>query len=307
MEKTGAGVGTSGGRLGTSGAIAGVTQHIMGSSPGAFGNHGGQTVDATPWMDARGAQIWTNEDHTGTGEEALVDAEGRINMEQMLGMGFAPGMEDTMQFETLLANDALRAYTMERARLIGDSGAIPYLIGMCCGPAGPLEDKQNPPPPPEPGAKKKKAKKKKVPNVPGTDDGQRYATGCLRVLSMEYNYRAEMMRERILRYIAPLMMSKNQKARWHARHLVLTLSQDEENMPILSLYVIPPKKKLHWKTCDGVPEFIAMTNVKRYTATPSKAPEMLYGDTHKLALTAKEIREWEQQRRVGKSWTTKGE
>ena len=77
--------------------------------------------------------------------------------------------------------------------------------------------------------KKKKKKKKKTPAVPGTEEGQRYATGCLRVLALTKGHRQEMMQAGGLRYLAPLLMSRNHKARWHARNIVLALASDEEN------------------------------------------------------------------------------
>lgn len=59
------------------------------------------------------------------------------------------------------------------------------------------------------------------------------------------------------------------------------------------------KKALSSKTCDGVPEFITMTNLPRRAMAHSKAPELLYGKTHRLAQTAEDIKEADARRRFG--------
>lgn len=41
---------------------------------------------------------------------------------------------DTMRFETLMVDDALRDFALRRAELVASAGAIPYLVEMCCGP-----------------------------------------------------------------------------------------------------------------------------------------------------------------------------
>lgn len=97
------------------------------------------------------------------------------------------------------------------------------------GPQGPLPDKEAPLAEGGAGGKKKKKKGKKQPVPPGLEDGQRYATGCLRVMALKKELREEMMGAGILRYTAALMMSKNHKARWHARNIILALASDEEN------------------------------------------------------------------------------
>jgi len=240
-------------------------------------------IDVTPWGDVGGLGAFGDSFGGGGGD-----------------------MDDTMQFETLLVDDATRAFAMERADVVAKAGAITPLVQLCCGPEGPLPDKENPP---EGGAAPKKGKKKKkgkkVPAVPGTEEGQRYATGCLRVLALTKAYRDEMMAAGVLRYTAKLMMSKNHKARWHARTFLLALASDDENQEVFGLYekkmALLQKKAVNWKTIDSVPQFVTMSNVPRKDLALSTVPEILYGKSHRLAQTAAEIKDMDAQRRFGKA------
>lgn len=43
-------------------------------------------------------------------------------------------LDDTLRYESLLVDEAMRVFAMERAERVAQAGAVPYLISLCCGP-----------------------------------------------------------------------------------------------------------------------------------------------------------------------------
>lgn len=97
---------------------------------------------------------------------------------------------------------------------------------MCSGPEGPLpvvsresldntDDKKKE----KKGKKGKKGKKKAGKLEPGMDIAQTYGTGCLRLISLKEQCKAEIMDRGGVRYLSPLLDSKIHHVRWNTRQV----------------------------------------------------------------------------------------
>jgi len=214
----------------------------------------------------------------GGGEGLLVMENSEVDalimqMDATAGFNMEEGMDE------LLLDDALKRYTLHRANLVANAGAIPLLIEMSAPPEGPMPDKENEPEsrPSTGKKKKKKGKGKKAPMLPGQNEAQIHALSCLRVFALFEEYKHEMMQYGIIRHIAGHIMNKSDKQRWNTRNILLALAQTPKNRKIMELY--------------EVPNFITNNNVPVSTLMASTAPSSLYSSLHPLAQAAHTIRE----------------
>ncbi|CAG9460076.1 unnamed protein product [Pedinophyceae sp. YPF-701] len=192
------------------------------------------------------------------------------------------GTGATAMMEMLELDEALREYTLQRAALVAGAGAVPLLVELAAPPEGPLPDKEGQPAEEVAGAggKKKKGKGKKgkkAPMLPGMEEAQVNATSCLRIFSLDDEMREMMMRAGVVRYLAPLLMVKQDRQRWHARNILLSLAQNPQYRKVMELY--------------EVPNFVTNANVPAVVVRPSTAPSSLYGSLHPLAQAAQAVRE----------------
>jgi hypothetical protein len=87
--------------------------------------------------------------------------------------------------------------------------------------------------------KKKGGKKKKGKLEPGMADAQIFASGVLRLISLDEEWRDALVKAGVIRYMLPLVEAKLSPARWNARQLLINLSMSHHLMPILNLYSVP--------------------------------------------------------------------
>lgn len=66
-----------------------------------------------------------------------------------------------------------------------------------------------------------------------------FASGCLRLLSLNEEHKAEMMQAGAPRYLTQLLDSKVHQARWHARQALLNLSMIPAHSKTMELYALP--------------------------------------------------------------------
>ena len=151
---------------------------------------------------------------------------------------------DGLKLEQALLDPAERDRVLERCRLVAAAGAIPLLIHLCAGPEGLAPDKmaaaaEKPDTPP--GKKKgKKAKgKKKLKLEPGMEEAQTFASGCLRLLTLDDAHKEEIMRCGASRCLPQLLDTKIHQARWHARQALLNLSMFPDNAKEMTVYGLP--------------------------------------------------------------------
>lgn len=113
---------------------------------------------------------------------------------------------------------------------------VPLLLNLCLGPGGPLKEPSSGTPvllrtqqtsslevaenKPSGKSKKKSSQKKKGAKLEsGMAAVQIFSSGCLRMLVVEEDVQKEIMNHGGVRYLAPLLSSKLQQARWNARHV----------------------------------------------------------------------------------------
>ena len=89
------------------------------------------------------------------------------------------------------------------------------------------------------GGKTKGGKKKKGKLEPGMADAQIFASGVLRLISLDEEWRDALVKAGVIRYMLPLVEAKLSPARWNARQLLINLSMSHHLMPILNLYLVP--------------------------------------------------------------------
>ena len=120
---------------------------------------------------------------------------------------------------------------------------VPLLLNLCLGPDGPLReittagaaclplpsadmamclsglDSAAPQPTSKKKGKAKKKKRKATKLEAGMADAQTHASGCLRILSLNASGQCAIARHGGIRYLAPLLSSNIQQARWNARQV----------------------------------------------------------------------------------------
>lgn len=171
------------------------------------------------------------------------------------------GAKEPMVPDMLLMDDETRTEVLRRARIVANMGAIKPLIQLCNGPDGPRpdleakaaaaaaaaeagEEIQDAAAEGAGNGKKKKGgkkggKKKKGKLEPGMADAQTYASGVLRLISLDEGWRDSLVKEGVVRYLLPLVEAKLSPARWNSRQLLINLSMSPQLMPHLKLYSVP--------------------------------------------------------------------
>ncbi|KAK9824096.1 hypothetical protein WJX72_007705 [[Myrmecia] bisecta] len=147
---------------------------------------------------------------------------------------------DRIVLEAILQDDERKEQAMARVQLVAASGAIPWLVGMCVGPDGPLPvPSGDAASPAAPKAKAKKGKKKAGKLEEGMAEAQAFAAGCLRLMSLSDATKRDIMQLGGVRYLAPLLDSRNNHARWNARQTLLNLAMLPEHVPTMTQYKVP--------------------------------------------------------------------
>uniref|UniRef100_A0A7S1SVA0 Uncharacterized protein n=1 Tax=Tetraselmis chuii TaxID=63592 RepID=A0A7S1SVA0_9CHLO len=156
--------------------------------------------------------------------------------------------------EEALLDEEMKQRVLQRVEIVARAGAIRPLVRLCEGAEGALPeiDPNNPPPPDVKGKKGKKkggkkGKKKKL--EPGQAEAQTNAAGCLRLLSLSDNNKVSIIKEQGVRYLTPLLTTKADHARWHARQVLLNCAMLPNYTKLMQMYKVPD-----YVTAANVPE-----------------------------------------------------
>jgi hypothetical protein len=96
-------------------------------------------------------------------------------------------------------------------------------------------------------------------------EAQTYASGCLRLLSLDEANKASVMEAGAARYMSHLLDSRIHLPRWHARQTMLNLAMNGDHARALALY--------------DVPNFVTGQNIPavKYIHRPQTAPANMQG------------------------------
>lgn len=105
-------------------------------------------------------------------------------------------------------------------------------------------------------------------------EAQTFASGCLRLISLDEDNKGAVMAAGAARYLPPLLDSRCHLARWHTRQTMLNLAMDGAHARDLALY--------------DVPNFVTGQNVPtvQYLHRPVTAPAALAGALQPLRVVA---------------------
>eukprot|EP00891_Asterochloris_glomerata_P003945 jgi/Astpho2/3945/e_gw1.00063.187.1_t len=150
-----------------------------------------------------------------------------------------------------------------------------HLVELCAGPEGPLKEPVEPKPGDDgarSGTKAKKKAKKAGKLEDGQVEAQGHATGCLRLMSLSNAVKADIVAAGGIRYLTPLLESKQHHARWNARQALLNLAMLPELVEVMQRY----GKK--------VPNYIHGSNLPPTHLRPITAPPALGAHIASLGL-----------------------
>ena len=102
-------------------------------------------------------------------------------------------------------------------------------------------------------------------------EAQAYAAGCLRLISIDDAHKAAVAAAGAPRYLAHLLDSRNNLARWHARQTLLNLAMVNDHTRELAQYGVPD-----YVTGRNIP---ALPKPHRPAAAPATAPQHVSTDT----------------------------